>query len=159
MHRWDETEQRWTHLRSPLDGRPVWAIAQSPHDPRVVLAGCRPTALYRSDDAGTTWRQIAIPFAKSCAQVISPRPTQILFDPYDKDTIWVGVEVDALYRSTDGGASWTRHDKGMGSIDIHGVAVIGGPDGRLAGRTEKAPVPYRRTAPSAEDREAVAPSC
>ena len=52
VHRWDETEQRWTHLRSPLDGRPVWAIAQSPHDARVVLAGCRPTALYRSDDAG-----------------------------------------------------------------------------------------------------------
>ena len=53
VHRWDETEQRWTHLRSPMDGRPVWAIAQSPHDPRVVLAGCRPTALYRSDDAGS----------------------------------------------------------------------------------------------------------
>jgi photosystem II stability/assembly factor-like uncharacterized protein len=129
VHRWDETEQRWTHLPSPLDGRAVWAIAQSPHDPRVVLAGCRPTALYRSDDAGTTWCQIAIPFAQSCAQVISPRPTQILFDPYDKDTIWVGVEVDALYRTIDGGQSWTRHDKGMGSIDIHGVAVIGGPQG------------------------------
>ena len=95
VHRWDESEQRWTHLRSPMDGRPVWAIAQSPRDPRVVLAGCRPTALYRSDDAGTTWQQIVIPFAQSCAQVISPRPTQILFDPYDKDTIWVGVEVDA----------------------------------------------------------------
>ena len=129
VHRWDESEQRWTHLRSPMDGRPVWAIAQSPRDPRVVLAGCRPTALYRSDDAGTTWQQIVIPFAESCAQVISPRPTQILFDPYDKDTIWVGVEVDALYRSVDGGNSWTRHDKGLGSIDIHGVAVIGGPQG------------------------------
>ena len=129
VHRWDETGQRWTHLPSPMDGRPVWALAQSPHDPRVVLAGCRPTALYRSDDAGATWRQIAIPFAEACAQVLSPRPTQILFDPYDKDTIWVGVEVDALYRSTDGGTSWTRHDKGMASIDIHGVAVTGGPSG------------------------------
>jgi photosystem II stability/assembly factor-like uncharacterized protein len=129
VHRWDETEQRWTHLRSPMDGRPVWAIAQSPYDARVLLAGCRPTALYRSDDAGNTWRQITIPFAQSCAQVLSPRPTQILFDPYDKDTIWAGVEVDALYRSTDDGASWTRHDKGMASIDIHGVAVIGGQHG------------------------------
>ena len=60
VHRWDETEQRWTHLRSPLDGRPVWAIAQSPHDARMVLAGCRPTALYRSDDAGDGRREARV---------------------------------------------------------------------------------------------------
>ena len=84
VHRWDEAEQRWTYLPSPMDGRPVWTIAQSPHDAGVVLAGCRPTAVYRSDDAGATWRQLEIPFADSCIQVQVPRPTQILFDPYDK---------------------------------------------------------------------------
>ena len=112
-----------------MDGRPVWAIAVSPHDPRVLLAGCRPTAVYRSDDWGATWRQLEIPFADSCLQVQIPRPTQILFDPYDKDTIWIGVEVDAIYRSLDGGHTWSRHDKGMTSIDVHGVAVVGGQRG------------------------------
>jgi hypothetical protein len=129
LHRWDEAEQRWAHLPSPMDGRPIWALAQSPHDARVLLAACRPTALYRSDDAGKTWRQLDIPFADSCIQVLVPRPTQILFDPIEKNTIWLGVEVDALYRSTDGGTSWTRHDKGMKSVDIHGVAVVGGARG------------------------------
>src|SRR5262245_29415117 len=121
IHRWDEAEQRWTHLPSPMDGRPVWAIAQSPHNQDVLMAGCRPTALYRSPDAGKSWQQVEIAFAESCPQVLNPRPTQILFDPYDKDTIWVGVEVDALYRSIDGGRSWTRQEKGLMSLDIHGV--------------------------------------
>lgn len=134
LHRWDEGEQRWTHLPSPMDGRPIWALAQSLHDPKVLLAGCRPTALYRSDDAGTTWRKLEIPFADSCIQVLVPRPTQILFDPFERDTIWLGVEVDGLYRSTDGGASWTRHVKGMSSIDIHGVAAVGGPTASQARR-------------------------
>jgi photosystem II stability/assembly factor-like uncharacterized protein len=134
VHRWDEAEQHWTHLPSPMDGRPVWAIAQSPHNPHVLLAGCRPTALYRSPDAGKSWHLLEIPFAESCPQVLSPRPTQILFDPHDKDTIWVGVEVDALYRSIDGGRSWTRQEQGLASLDIHGVAAVGGPRG-AKGRT------------------------
>ncbi len=129
VHRWDEAEQRWAHLPSPMDGRPVWAIAVSPHDPRILLAGCRPTAVYRSEDWGATWRQLEIPFADSCIQVQIPRPTQILFDPYDKATIWIGVEVDAIYRSLDGGHTWSRHDRGMTSIDVHGVAVVGGQRG------------------------------
>ena len=44
----DEAEQRWAHLPSPMDGRPIWAVAQSPHDARVLLAACRPTARSRS---------------------------------------------------------------------------------------------------------------
>src|SRR5262245_13568604 len=145
-----------------MDGRPVRALAQSPHDPRVVLAGFPPTALYRSDDAGATWRQIAIPFAEACAQVLSPRPTQILFDPYDKDTIWVGVEVDALYRSTNGGTSWTRHDKGMSSIDIHGLPVTGGPSGctdrSSLVTTQPGPQPSRYNGESSEHFELPSPS-
>ena len=30
VYRWSETEQKWTHLPSPMDGRLVWAIAISP---------------------------------------------------------------------------------------------------------------------------------
>ena len=38
--------------------------------------------------------------------------TQILFDPGVKDTLWVSVEIDAVHRSQDGGASWKRLDAG-----------------------------------------------
>ena len=103
----------------PMDGRPVWAIAQSPHDPRVccwrVAGRLRSTARMMRARLATdrdTFRGVMRPGPDLS------RPTQILFDPYDKDTIWVGVEVDALYRSTDGGRSWTRHDKGM-AINRH----------------------------------------
>ena len=53
-----------------------------------------------------------------------PRVTQILFDPIDKDTLWAGVEIDGVHRSTDRGRTWKKVGQGINSEDIHGVAVV-----------------------------------
>ncbi len=56
LYRLDRAEDRFTHLASPMDQeRLVTAIALSPHDPDVIVAGTQPSALYRSDDGGRSW--------------------------------------------------------------------------------------------------------
>ena len=127
LYRWDFAAERWTHLPSPMDGLCIWALAQSPRDPDVMIAGTQPAALFGSKDGGRTWKRLDAPMAEECIFVHRPRVTQILFDPVLPDWIWAGVEIDAVWRSEDGGESWKRLGNGLISDDIHGLAVI--PDG------------------------------
>ena len=111
-------------MPSPFDADCTWALAQDPNNPDVIVAGTHPATVFRSDDAGTTWRKLPLQLAEECIFVGKPRVTQILFDPGVKDTLWVSVEIDAVHRSQDGGASWKRLDAGLVSGDIHGLAVV-----------------------------------
>lgn len=129
VYRWSEADRRWTHLPGPLDATCTWALAQDPHDADVIVAGTHPAALWRSADAGKTWRRLDAALADRCIFVGQPRVTQVLFDPAIRDTLWAGVEIDAVHRSRDGGETWTRLDRGLVSGDIHGLAVVAGPGG------------------------------
>jgi photosystem II stability/assembly factor-like uncharacterized protein len=111
----------------------VWAIAFDPADPKVLFAGTRPAAFWRSGDGGNTWEQLEVPGISTFSDINRgpTRVTQILFDPVARDTVWASVEIGGMYRSTDRGRTWVLLDKGLVSADMHGVAVV--PDG--AGRT------------------------
>ena len=54
--------------RVPLDAkRMVTAIAYSPHDPNVIVAGTQPAALFRSEDGGNAWRDLNAAMYESVA--------------------------------------------------------------------------------------------
>ena len=134
----DRAGTRWTHMPSPMDDAAlVTALAVSPHDPDVILAGTQPAALYRSDDGGRTWRNLGVPMkpytnvgfegaVTARAEQVKhwTRVTQILFDPKDRSAVWAGVEIDGVWRSMDGGKHWERVMQGMANDDIHGLAVV-----------------------------------
>jgi photosystem II stability/assembly factor-like uncharacterized protein len=121
---WRRADQSWEHLPSALDQTQTWALAQSPHDDNVLLAGTREARLYRSDDAGRTWSPLDVGLATWCAGVEVPRVTQILFDPQDQNLVWASVEIDGVWRSTDGGRTFDKHVQGLTTEDIHGLEVV-----------------------------------
>lgn len=51
------------------------------------------------------------------------RVTPTVFDPRDSSLVWVGVEIDGPWRSTDDAERWERSDRGMQTEDIHGFTV------------------------------------
>jgi photosystem II stability/assembly factor-like uncharacterized protein len=124
VYRWHAAQKRWEHLPSVLDEYPIWSLVQSPHDRNVLLAGTRPAALFRSEDAGRSWTRLPVEFPAHCRAVERPRVTQILFDPQDPLAVWAGVEIDGVYRSSDGGRTWDKRIEGLISDDIHGLAVV-----------------------------------
>ena len=124
VYRWHGAEKRWEHLPSVLDQFPIWSLVQSPHERNVLLAGTRPAALFRSENAGRSWTRLPVEFPAHCRAVERPRVTQILFDPQDPLAVWAGVEIDGVYRSTDGGRTWAKRIEGLISDDIHGLAVV-----------------------------------
>jgi len=124
IYRLDRKAGRFTHIASPMDSLCVWSIGHSPHDPRVVLAGTRPAALFRSEDGGANWRRLDAALPETCRAVLLPRVTQILFDPEDPELVLAGIEIGGVWRSRDGGSSFKEASAGMASDDVHGVAVV-----------------------------------
>src|SRR5271163_3951164 len=102
--RWRSADEGWVPLFNEISGTPVWALAHAPWDPDFILAGTRrPAAFYRSTDDGKTWKWLPARLAQSCVAVTYPRVTKFVFDPKNENTIWGGVEIDYVWRSTDRG--------------------------------------------------------
>lgn len=125
----------WTWLRSEMDALAVWSLAVHPTRPETVFAGTRPSAIYRSDDSGETWRKLPVGVETVCPPIHFTRVTTVLIDPTDPRTVWAGVEIDGVYRSVDGGETWTSHKNGLNSMDIHGLTILPGLPKRILATT------------------------
>jgi photosystem II stability/assembly factor-like uncharacterized protein len=143
IYRLNPTDSRWIGLPSPTDVQLITALAISPFDTDVMLAGTQPGAVYRSENGGQSWSNLHVPMKpfvstgffedpKSMAaktKVKRPaaqhwtRVTHILFDTQDPLLVWAGVEIDGAWLSRDGGRTFARNAKGLVSDDVHGFAV------------------------------------
>jgi len=120
----------WRLLDTPMSGSTVWSLAIDPVAPTVLFAGVgtpSKPAIYRSTDGGTAWQQCAADIAPECPNVGIPRPTGIAIDPTDHRHVWVGLEVDGVRHSADGGETWTRINGQIPNQDVHNMLVIAGP--------------------------------
>lgn len=101
-------------------GRIGLAVGYGPHSSRVyaLIEAGKDGGLYRSDDAGVTWRRVSA----------DPRITErgwyfgnIVVDPHDANTVYV-PDV-SLYRSTDGGRTFTAYKGAPGGDDYHALWI------------------------------------
>ena len=115
--------QNFERLDSPMNTLAVWKVAFDPADPKIIFAGTRPAALFRSTDGGRHWDKLRADMAEECPNVRVPRVTALTVDPSDHRMVWAGVEVDGVRRSRDGGETWTRIAGGLDDPDIHDTAV------------------------------------
>lgn len=124
LYRWRDRDDRWHYVSSPLDGLHVLKLAQAPHDPSWLVAGTRPAALFISRDDGASWTRTPLPVEAECDFINTPRVTSIQFDPLDRDTLWVTVEIAGIFRSRDGGASWVKLVEGLRDPDAHNLVIF-----------------------------------
>jgi photosystem II stability/assembly factor-like uncharacterized protein len=98
----------WKGVGAGLEGG-IQVLAVDPGSPAVLYAANRSAKLWRSADGGATFAPV--PLSES-----SGAPRRIQFEP-PRDTtspraLWVTTERD-LFRSTDGGTTWTQADRGL----------------------------------------------
>jgi photosystem II stability/assembly factor-like uncharacterized protein len=108
----------WERRTEGLTIEHVFCIGYAHHGDDVVLyAGTEPASMFRSDDYGKSWRELAgIKGAPGCDKWVFPSPPHLAhtktmtIDPRNPDVIYAGVEQGALFKTTDGGASWREID-------------------------------------------------
>jgi photosystem II stability/assembly factor-like uncharacterized protein len=87
-------------------GSQVWALASHPAAPSQVYAGTD-SGLHRFDRAAGQWTHLPSPMDGE--RLV----TAIALAPDDPQTIVAGTQPSAIYRSADGGRSWTRIETAM----------------------------------------------
>ena len=83
-------------------------------DSRTVFAATMAGA-YRSRDGGDTWQSLTDLEAKAPAHPGSGMPPAfaIVTDPFEPGTVYAGSPRGGVFRSLDGGDSWTQASYGM----------------------------------------------
>lgn len=102
-----------------LEGQVVKSLACSPLDAGVLYAGTKPPLFFVSRDHGRSWteleafRRMRRWWWRQPAEWPSTTYIQaIALSPTDPNLIMVGVEACGVFRSADGGQSWTGHVNG-----------------------------------------------
>ena len=130
LYRSEDAGGNWELVESALSDYCVWALAVDPQDPQTMYAGTgtpNPAAMFRSKDGGQTWQKTSMTAAETCPAVGTPRVTGIAVDPTNSSNVWVGLEVDGVRFSRDGGDTWQTINGAIPNLDIHNVAVSAGP--------------------------------
>jgi photosystem II stability/assembly factor-like uncharacterized protein len=81
-----------------IDDRPT-CLTANPRTPGRAWCGTQRGGVFRTDDAGISWR----PCGLEGRSVMS-----ITASPAEADVVWVGTEPSVVWRSADGGETWRQ---------------------------------------------------
>ena len=96
-----QADDEWVSATNGLPEEPqTRALLMHPDDPALIYAGTQ-RGVYRSDDRGDHWKALEAP--RDEMDVWS-----LAFHPDDPNVIYAGYEPCAIFRSEDGGESWSK---------------------------------------------------
>ncbi|HVA21398.1 MAG TPA: glycosyl hydrolase [Candidatus Micrarchaeia archaeon] len=101
---------RWRNIGPSRGGRVV-AVAGDPVDRATFYLGACGGGVWKTDDAGTTWRNVSDPFFRTApvgALAVAPSDRNVIYAGTGEACVRNDVIAgDGVYRSTDGGRSWS----------------------------------------------------
>jgi serine/threonine protein kinase len=129
----DDFGKSWSNpqqapIRFPSDAgvslKNIWQITLGrPEEPNVLFCGVEPAALFESRDAGETWSLVRGLFDHPHRPRWMPGNGglalhSIVLDPGDNRCMYVAISAGGVYRTTDGGLSWTPQNQGVRSTTM-----------------------------------------
>lgn len=116
VYRSSDCGLNWEKLNLPEDLQ-YWSLLIDPANPDTIYVGTSPVGVLYSKDGGTTWTKAQCdPGERYTITFGSSRMMKLAMHPTDPSILYGAVEINGLYLSTDGGASWRRSDRGIGEL-------------------------------------------
>jgi hypothetical protein len=114
------THQHYDGTQRPWEFKRVWHLEPSLSDPETVYAGIEDAAIFRSTDAGKTWREMSGLRGHGTGPRWQPGAGgmclhTILIDPANEDRMYVAISAAGAFRSDDRGQSWKPINQGLRS--------------------------------------------
>lgn len=141
LFRSDDFGRTWEPVGTGITSQRIPSVTVSPTekygDYSVVWAGTEPSGLFRSEDGGNTWTDsptlLDIPSEPTWS--FPPRPythhtKYIQPDIYEKERIFVGIELGGVMRSLDRGKTWEDR-KPNSQFDCHSLTMHEKAPGRV----------------------------
>jgi serine/threonine protein kinase len=129
----DDFGKSWTNpqqapIRFPSDTgvslKNIWQITLGrPEEPNVLYCGVEPAALFETRDAGESWSLVRGLFDHPHRPRWMPGNGglalhTVVLDPADNQRIYVAISAGGVYRTSDGGRSWTPQNQGIRAVTM-----------------------------------------
>ena len=131
----DDFGKSWTNpqeaaIRFPSDSgvslKNIWQISLGrPEEPNVLYCGVEPAALFETRDAGETWYLVRGLFDHPHRHRWMPGNGglalhTIVLDPTDNQRMYVAISAGGVYRTDNGGHTWTAQNRGIRAMFMPG---------------------------------------
>ena len=121
----------WTPVFDEQPSYSLGAVTLDPNNPDIVWVGTGENVsgrhvgwgdgVYRSDDGGRSWRQMGLDASEHIGKIlVDPRDSDVVFVAAE-GPLWASGGQRGLYKSTDGGETWTvvlAIDEDTGVTDV-----------------------------------------
>jgi photosystem II stability/assembly factor-like uncharacterized protein len=117
------THQFYDGSQRPWEFKRVWHLEPSLTDPDEVYAGVEDAALFRSQDGGQTWQELAGLRGHESGPGWQPGAGgmclhTVILDPRKPERIFVAISAAGAFRTDDAGKTWQPINRGLHSLYI-----------------------------------------
>ena len=116
--------EHWSKASNGLTNRHVLSLAIDPKNTNVIYAGTYGDGVFKSTDGGEHWNK-ADNGLTNIAGSPNTHVNSLAIDPKNTNVIYAGTDQydGGIFKSTDGGASWSKADNGLPYTNILSLAI------------------------------------
>ncbi len=147
-----DTNECPTPINGPLKGEagnnqdtPFHSLAIDPTNPSVAYVGTEGDGIFKTSDGGVNWTRLRTGLKCTIAHTFYSQIFDIAIDPNNTQTLYASAingpgpsspatypsASGGVYKSTDGGATWTQKNQGLASTYVTYVLVDAKTPGRV----------------------------